>query len=79
LKKEDFTFVITTFKSENIIYKCLDNLPSECKKIIIENSGNHQLKLQLEKKYKNLDCFVMDNNLGYGKANNIGIKKTLTK
>tara|TARA_B100000579_G_C22739440_1_gene808342 strand:+ start:291 stop:1121 length:831 start_codon:yes stop_codon:yes gene_type:complete len=79
LKREDFTFIITTFRSENIINDCLDQLPSECKKIIVENSGNIELKDQLEKKYKNLEYFVMKENLGYGKANNFGIKKSSTK
>ena len=79
MRKEDFTFIITTFKSENIIFNCLNNLPSECKKIIIENSGNNQLKNQLEKTYKNLEYFVMEENLGYGRANNFGIKKSSTK
>ena len=79
MKKEDFTFVIATFRSENIISRCLDNLPSISRKIIIENSGNNQLKFNLEKKYSNLDCFIMEDNIGYGRANNFGIKKSLTK
>ncbi len=79
MKKEDFTFVIATFKSENMIFKCLDNIPVESRKIIVENSANYELKSKLENKYKNLECLVMDNNLGFGKANNIGIKKCFTK
>ena len=79
MKKKDFTFVITTFNSEKIINNCLKNLPVDCKKIIIENSGNNLLKSELEKRYDNLDCFVMKENLGYGKANNFGIKKSQTK
>ena len=79
MRKEDFTFVITTFKSENMIFKCLDNIPAESNKIIIENSGNYKLKSNLEDKYKNLECLVMESNLGFGKANNIGIRKCLTE
>ena len=79
MRKEDFTFVIATFKSENIIFECLDNIPTESKKIIIENSGNYELKSNLENKYTNLECLVMKSNLGFGKANNIGIKRCLTK
>ena len=79
MRKEDFTFVIATFKSENIIFECLNNIPTESKKIIIENSGNYELKSNLENKYTNLECLVMKSNLGFGKANNIGIKRCLTK
>ena len=79
MKKEHFTFVITTFHSEKILDECIMYLPKECKKIVIENSGNSKLKEYIEKKYKNLKCYVMDENLGYGKANNFGINKSNTK
>tara|TARA_B100000131_G_scaffold134617_1_gene131316 strand:+ start:955 stop:1791 length:837 start_codon:yes stop_codon:yes gene_type:complete len=79
LNKEDFTFVITTFKSEKVIFDCIKNIPDQCSKIVIENSNNNQLKNDLEKKFPNLECYVMKDNLGYGKANNFGIKKSKTK
>ncbi len=69
----EITFVIVTFHSEKIIFDCLDSLPNESKKIIIENSKNMELKSELESRYTNLKCYLMDQNLGYGKANNIGI------
>lgn len=73
------TFVITTFRSEKIIFDCLKHLPKNVKKIIVENSKNFSLKKKLEKKFKYLKCYVMKNNIGYGRANNFGIKKTKTK
>ena len=73
---KDITFVITTYKSENTIYNCLNSLPKEVSKIVIENSNNADLKIDLEKKYENLQCYLMAENLGYGKANNIGIHKS---
>ena len=79
MNKEDFTFVITTFKSEKVIFDCIKNIPDQCSKIVIENSNNNQLKNDLEKKFQNLECYVMKDNLGYGKANNFGIKKSKTK
>ena len=79
MKIEDFTFVITTFNSENTIFKCLEKLPENSEKIIIENSNNAKLKNSLERNFSNLNCYLMDENLGFGKANNIGIKKTKSK
>ena len=76
---KEITFVIVTFHSEEIIFDCLDSLPNEAKKIIIENSKNMDLKLILESKYTNLKCHLMDQNLGYGKANNIGINLSETE
>jgi GT2 family glycosyltransferase len=75
---DQITFVITTFKSEKVIFNCLSELPRVSPKIIIENSGNNILKKDLENKFQNLECLVMNQNIGYGKANNIGISKSKT-
>ena len=44
ISAKDITFVIVTFESENIIKNCLNSLPKESKKIVIENSQNLNLK-----------------------------------
>ena len=75
---DQITFVITTFKSEKIIFDCINELPNVSPKIIIDNSRNNILKNDLENKFENLECFVMSENIGYGKANNIGISKSKT-
>ena len=75
---DQITFVIVTFKSEKVIFDCLSELPAISPKIIIENSGNNILKINLENKFQNLECFVMNKNVGYGKANNFGISKSKT-
>ena len=75
----NLTFVITTYKSEKTIYNCLDALPKNVSIIVLENSNNHKLKIDLEKKYQNLSCYVMEENFGYGKANNFGINKSQTE
>ena len=79
METKDITFVIVTFKSENVIFDCIDLLPVDSKKIIIENSNNLDLKISLEKKYENLSCLLMRKNLGYGKGNNIGISQSQTE
>ena len=79
METKDITFVIVTFKSEDVIFDCIDLLPGDSKKIIIENSNNLDLKSLLEKKYENLSCLLMMKNLGYGKGNNIGINQSKTE
>ncbi len=74
----EITFVITTFKSEKIIFNCLSELPHISPKIVVENSGNTNLQGELKKKFQNIECFVMNENIGYGRANNIGILKSKT-
>ena len=75
----DITIVINTFKSEDKIFKCLDTIDSIYKVIIIENSNNHELKVKLEKKYPNVECFLAKDNLGYAKGNNLGLSKVQSK
>ena len=76
---KDFTFIITTYKSEKLIFNCIKNLPKQTRKIVIENSSNLELKYKLEKRFKNTKCYIMKKNLGYGRANNYGIKKANTQ
>ena len=74
----DLTFIIVTFKSEHIIADCLKDIPEECSKIIVENSGNHKFYNNLKSKIPNLKVFVMTDNSGFGKANNFGILNSNT-
>ncbi len=77
-KYKDLTIVIVTFYSENIIHKCIKSIGKNIKIIIVENSNNLELKKDIEKKYPNVQVLLAENNLGYGKANNLGIKHSET-
>ena len=76
---KDLTVIITTFKSEEKIDSCLDSIDQNVKIIVIENSNNISFKNYIESKYSNTECILTNENLGYGKANNIGLKKAKTK
>ena len=76
---KDITIIITSFKSENSIRECLKYINQECKVINIENSNNEDYKKNIEKDYKNVSCILTGENLGYAKANNIGLENTKTK
>ncbi len=78
LDLKNITFIIVTYKSETIIHDCLDTLPKECKKIVIENSNNINLQNQLLSKYDNIEV-ILSENIGMGCANNIGLQKTITE
>ena len=73
----DITFIIVTYKSENIIRNCLDSLPKVSKKIIVENSNNINLENDLKAKYDNIEV-ILSNNVGMGAGNNIGLKACKT-
>ena len=78
LNVNNITYVIVTFKSEKIIHDCINSLPRDSNKIVIENSKNIKLKKELERKYDNIEV-IINENLGMGASNNIGIKKSKTK
>ena len=77
LKIKDITFVIVSYKSESTLYDCLDSLPNETKKIIVENSNNINLKKDLINKYDNIEV-ILSKNIGMGAGNNIGLKACTT-
>jgi N-acetylglucosaminyl-diphospho-decaprenol L-rhamnosyltransferase len=76
---KNITFIIVTYRSENVIEKCLKKIPKKCKIIIVENSNDFYLKKKIIKKYPRIKFLINKKNYGYGKANNIGILNTKTK
>jgi len=76
---KDITIIIASYKSKEKAINCLESIDNQCKVIIAENSNDLNIKENLEKKYKNVECILTGSNLGYGKANNIALKKVKTK
>ncbi len=72
----NISIVIVSFKSFNLLDKLIENIPKENEIIVIENSLDSNLKIKLEKQYSNVQVIVPEKNLGYGKALNLGIKKS---
>ena len=76
---KDITAIITSFRSENKILKCLKSLGKDFEIIVIENSNDKKLKNKLENEYPNLKCILSDKNLGYAKGNNLGLSMVKSK
>tara|TARA_B100000029_G_scaffold507007_1_gene590791 strand:- start:2463 stop:3308 length:846 start_codon:yes stop_codon:yes gene_type:complete len=76
---KDITIVITSFRSEKAIRECLKCINEECQVVNVENSDDKEYKNNIEKDFKNVKCILAGENLGYAKANNIGLKNTNTK
>jgi len=72
------TIVFNSYFSRESLKKVLKNL-NNYKVIIIENSLELSLKLELEKKYKNVRVVLPKENLGTAKGFNLGIKLATTK
>ena len=73
----NLTFIIVTFKSRKVIFDCLDSLPKNFPKLIIENSSDEELKKQIEQNYVDTKV-ILSTNIGMGAGNNIGILKSKT-
>ena len=79
MNTNDLSAIITTFKSEDKIFSCLDSLPKDIRIFVVENSNNEMFKKEIEKKYTNTECILVGKNEGYSKSNNIGLRKVKSK
>jgi hypothetical protein len=77
--KKKITFIIVTYRSQNVIHRCIKSINPKIKIIVIENSNNFSIKKDLEKKYLNVEVVMSRKNLGYGRGNNLGLKKVKTQ
>ena len=76
---KDITIIVTSFKSETKIVRCLNSIDNQCSVINIENSNSKEYKANIESEFKNVKCILSGENLGYGRGNNIGLKEVKTK
>ena len=78
ISRQNLSIVIVTFKSEAVIHECIKSIDKDIKIIVVENSNNNKFKEELEMKYNNVSCVLSYDNLGMGRGNNFGIRKTKT-
>jgi len=76
---KDITIVIATFRSDKRLSECLNSIDRECSVIVVENSNNEKIRNEIESKFHNVKLILTGDNLGYGKANNIGLRNVKTK
>ena len=76
----DLTIIIVTFKTkEEILFNCINSIKKEIKIINVENSNDISYKNKIENKYENVKVILSGKNLGYGAANNLGLKNSKTR
>ena len=76
---KNITVGIVTFKSEKVIYDCLNSIRYIKKIIIFDNSNDLKTTKKIETKFPNIQIINSKVNLGYGCANNKIIQKCKTK
>jgi GT2 family glycosyltransferase len=77
--EKNITFVIVSFRSKDIIEKCLESISPNCKIVIVENSNDIFIKAHLESKFPNVKVLMSEDNGGYGRGNNLAISEVKTK
>ena len=78
INRQNLTVIIVSFKSEHVIYDCIDSIDKDLKIIVIENSNDQIFVEKLETKYENVKCILSHKNLGMGAGNNLGIKNVIS-
>ena len=78
MKTFDLTVIITSFYSSDKIFSCIESIEKSIKIIVIENSNDEKLKEEIHSKYKNVECILSKENLGYGAGNNLGLSRVET-
>ena len=73
---KDITLIIVSYKSEKLIIQNLQIL-KKFPTIIINNSKTNEFNTLIND-FKNIELIIPDSNLGYGKANNLGVNKSKT-
>ena len=72
------TVVMPSFHSSALVEDRILEIGEDIPIIIIENSKDIKFKRKAEEKFKNVNIIIPDENLGWGKAINLGIKKSST-
>lgn len=70
---DKLTVIIVSFYSNQIIENLINGIEKNIKILVIENSLNNKLKLDLEKKFENVQVIIPKKNLGNGGGINLGL------
>jgi len=83
----DVSIIIVSYNTKDLLRSCVESVIKNITHlkyeiIIVDNNSGDGSKLYINniaKKYKNVKCFFMDKNIGFGGANNFGMNKSTGK
>ena len=76
---DKLTVIIVSFHSNQIIENLINVIEKNIKVLVIENSLDKKLKIDLEKKFENVQVIIPIKNLGNGAGINLGFSLAKTK
>ena len=71
ISRQNISVVIVSFKSDQVIERCINSIDEEIEIIVIDNSNSEKFKKKIENKYKNVRCILSSENIGMGAGNNL--------
>ncbi|MFD1294268.1 glycosyltransferase family 2 protein [Lutibacter holmesii] len=71
--------VIVTYNGIQWIEQCLNSIPKDCNTVIIDNNSLDNTVSFIKEKFPKVHLIEKNENLGFGKANNIGISYALNQ
>ena len=78
ISRQNLSVIIVSYISGEVIHNCIKSIPKDIQIIVVDNSGDHKFKFDIEKRYENIKCILSTENLGMGAGNNLGLKYTNT-
>ena len=77
--KKDLSIIIVTFNSSEIIEKCLKQLNSTRYDVIVVDNNSQDNTVQIvENNFPQVKLIKNNNNIGYGKANNVALRQAIS-
>jgi len=78
----DLSIIITSYNTKDLLDQCLSSVCRTLKKseltfeiIVIDNASTDRSQEMVSRKYPKVVCIINKENVGFGKANNLGIHK----
>src|SRR4030042_4963066 len=76
MEKIDLSIIIVNYNTKNFLRRCLESLISDEEIIVVDNSSSDGSPLMVTKEFPQVKLIKSKKNLGFAKANNIGIRKS---
>lgn len=77
----ELTLIIVSFNSAKVIDQCQSQLldAATYPVLVIDNASPDQSAIKLKNRYPEIEVIPMQQNIGYGRAANVGLRKTQTR
>jgi len=80
MNKKELSIIIVTFNSSHIISKCINSFERNIYDVyVVDNASSDNTISVINEEFKDIALIANNKNLGFGKANNIALKKIDTE